>query len=283
MKDDLRTLQLIEVDILKEVLSICIKYNLRYYMLGGTLLGAVRHKGFIPWDDDIDIGMPRPDYERFLLVADQNLKEPYQLHTLQTNNSEYSYYYARIEKTDVRVKRKAAIKEVVIPAWIDIFPLDGVPNDEKERKKWIKKCFIYKRLFELSQFSYLGASSHIKKKRPPWKTAARFCFKHLKLEKLISTSWAWNKLDQALKENDYYACDYLINFCGFWMLKEMFPKTVYGNGKLYPFENLLLNGPVDYDYVLCQMYGNYMVPPPDNQREHHYIELLQPNKTMGMV
>lgn len=72
MGTELRDLQLVELDILKEFLRICKKYNLRYYALGGTLLGAVRHKGFIPWDDDVDIGMPRPDFIRFGEIAKKN-------------------------------------------------------------------------------------------------------------------------------------------------------------------------------------------------------------------
>ena len=273
MTDSLRQLQLAELEILKETLKLIEEHRLNYYMLGGTLLGAVRHQGFIPWDDDIDIGMPRPDYDRFLALAEQELKPPYQLHTLHSNPGEYCYYFARVENTGIRLRRSAAIRETEIPVWIDIFPLDGVPVDKGKRERWIRKCSFYLALFKASQFSYLGMSEKIKKKRSLPKTVIRKLFLHCKLEKLISTRRAWEGLDRALKENRYEDCETLINFCGYWGLKEMFPKSVYGKGKLFPFEDLMLNGPEDYDTVLSQMYGDYMTPPPEEKREHHYIEL----------
>ena len=274
MSEDLRKLQLAELDILKQTLALIEAHHLTYYMLGGTLLGAVRHQGFIPWDDDIDIGMPRPDYERFLEAAERELQPPYQLHTLKTGTGEYSYYYARIENRELKLRRTAAIKETVIPIWIDVFPLDGVPEDEKKRAAWIRKCRFWDALYKASQFSYLGMSESIKKKRSLPKTVVRQLFRQLKLEKLISTRLAWEGLDRALKENGYEESGMLINFCGYWGLKEMFPKAVYGKGRLYPFEDLMLNGPEDYDRVLKQMYGDYMTPPPPEKRAHHYIELL---------
>ncbi len=158
MDDQVFRLQRIELDILKKVLALCEKYGLVYYALGGTLLGAVRHKGFIPWDDDIDIGMPRSDYERFLEVAAKELEMPYQLHTLQQKHGEYSYYSARVENTDVKIRRKATIKEVVIPAWIDVFPLDGVPDRESQRKWWKRKCSFLNNRFKASQCSYYCAA-----------------------------------------------------------------------------------------------------------------------------
>lgn len=274
MSEELRRLQLAELDILKETLKLAEAHQLTYYMLGGTLLGAVRHQGFIPWDDDIDIGMPRPDYERFLQAAERELKPPYQLHTLQTGTGEYSYYYARVENRELKLRRTVAIKESEIPVWIDVFPLDGVPEEGEKRERWIKKCKFWDAMYKASQFSYLGISESIKKKRSLPKRAARQLFLHLKLEKLISTRQAWEGLDRALKENKFEESDTLINFCGYWGLKEMFPKTVYGKGKLYPFEGMMLNGPEDFDTVLKQMYGDYMTPPQPEQRAHHYIKLL---------
>ena len=272
--DNLRQLQLIELDILKRVLEICSNHDLTYYMLGGTLLGAVRHHGFIPWDDDIDIGLPRPDYEKLLLFANKELDTPYQLHTLHNKNGLYSYYYARIENTEKRIIRASGYKKAEIPVWVDVFPLDGVPNDEKTKKIWLRKCSVYNALFKASQFSYRGGSSDVKKKRSIPKKIARQMFITFKLENLISTEWAWKKLDNALKENDYNSCDSLINYCGRWGVKELFPKSVYGQGKLYSFENLVLNGPEDYDTVLTQMYGDYMTPPPEDKQNQHHIELL---------
>ena len=274
MADNLRQLQLVELDILKKILEIIERHQLRYYVLGGTLLGAVRHKGFIPWDDDIDIGIPRPDYDLFLQYAVQELSAPYQLHTLQTNTGEYSYYYARIENTDIKVRRKVALKEVVIPSWVDVFPLDGVPDEGFKRDVWLQKCRFYKALFRASQHSYFGRSAALKKKRSLPKEIIRRMFIRYKLEEKIDTQKAWEKLDRALRENDYNSCNALANICGYWGPKEMFPKAYYGEGKLYPFEDMMLNGPVNYDAVLTQMYGDYMTPPPADQQEHHYVELI---------
>ena len=274
MSDPVRTLQLAELDILKQVLAIIEAHELTYYLLGGTLLGAVRHQGFIPWDDDIDIGMPRPDYERFLEYASRELTAPYRLHTVDHNRSEYFYYYARVENADLMLLRKAAIKEVRIPVWVDVFPLDGVPDDGFKRQVWIRKCVFLQKLFKMSQYSYFGNSPNLKVERTLPKRILRSVFMTLHMEKLLSPQTTWEMLDRALKENHYVTCNTIVNFCGFWKLKEMFPKSVYGSGTLYPFEGLMLNGPDNYDFVLTQMYGDYMTPPPVEQRNHHHLELI---------
>ena len=170
--------------------------------------------------------------------------------------------------------RAGRLKKTVIPVWIDVFPLDGVPNDESVKDRWLRKCTFYDNIFKRSQYSYYAVSSDIIKKRSIIKKLGRKLFIILKLEYLIDTNWAWNRLDTALKEYDYEACDRLINFCGRWGVKELFPKSVYGEGNQYKFEDLMLNGPEDYNTVLTQMYGDYMTPPPRDQRNQHHIEFV---------
>lgn len=271
-------IQAIELDILKQVLEILKKHDLTYYMLGGTLLGAVRHQGFIPWDDDIDIGLPRPDYERFLTCARRELSAPYRLHDIREKDSDYCYYYARVENTDFRLLRSAALKQSEVYVWIDIFPLDGVPSDEEERNRWLKSCRKKQLLFNYSQFSYYGAASERKTGKSGLKKFLRNAAFQLQLEKLISTEWCWKRLDKALKKYDFDQCSKLINFCGHWGVKEMFDKSVYGAGRQYRFEDIMLNGPENYDFVLTQMYGDYMTPPPDADKDQHFVCLLDDPK-----
>lgn len=275
MESNIRELQLVELNIMKKVLEIIDRHHLRYFMLGGTLLGAIRHKGFIPWDDDMDIGLPRPDYEIFLQVAEAELKGPYQLHTQQNGIGEYSYYYSRVEDSSVRLKRALTAKTVIIPAWIDVFPLDGVPETEKDFDRWCRRNKKYKLLFELSQFEY---SFNIETTKQQNHQGAIILAKKIitktKIYKLINQQVAWKALDRSLKSYNYEWSSRLINYCGYWGMKEMFPKSAYGEGKLYKFEDLRLMGPVDYDYVLTQMYGDYMTPLPEDKRDHHKIELI---------
>ncbi len=266
----LKLVQEHEIFILREILKIIDKYKLRYYMLGGTLLGAVRHHGFIPWDDDIDIGIPRPDYEKFVEVIGDELKDPFAIHSLQSGLCEFSYYYVRIVDTRVKVLRKKAEKDVVLPIWVDVFPLDGVPEDERERKHWLKKARQLHKEFRISQFYYYYYTTNVwKEKNGSIKTLSRRFIGKTGLYRLLNTERVWEKLDRQLKMYDYDKARRIINFCGFWGDKEMFPKSVYGEGRLYPFEDLMLIGPVDYDYVLKQMYGDYMTPPEESKRHVH--------------
>lgn len=273
--DSTLKIQSIEKLILEQVLRIIEKHNLTYFMLGGTLLGAVRHQGFIPWDDDIDIGLPRPDYETFLRVASAELPEPYQLHTLQSGLGEYSYYYARVENPRVRLMRYGSYKSVEIPVFIDVFPLDGAPSEKKEQDRWIKKCLLLKRVYHASQFSYFAAAEDIKRKRSLPNLVLRKLFLIFHLERFINTNKAWERLDNELKRYDFKQSDYLINMCGFWGAKELFPKAIYGSGRYFQFDDMQLIGPENFDYVLTQMYGDYMSPPPESEREHHYLELIE--------
>ena len=274
-QEDIKLIQKTEKDILRQILIICENHQLNYYILGGTLLGAVRHGGFIPWDDDIDLGFPRPDYEKFIRYSEEELEMPYQLHTAMNGKGKYSYYYARVEDTSVQLKRSIAVKEVIIPAFVDIFPLDGVPDNRKKRERWIRKCNFLNRLFSASQVLYKSNNSKTHRKMNSLEAAFHNTFIFLRLDRMLNTKLIWKQLDKAMKENSYEECRDIINFCGHWGLKELFPKTIFGKGRLYPFEEFMLNGPEDCDYVLSQMYGDYMQVPKDKDKYKHHVNVIQ--------
>ncbi len=129
----------VELDILKEFIRICDEYGLQYYAIGGTLLGAVRHKGFIPWDDDIDIVMPRKDYNKLLQVGKLEFCEPY---FLQTPESEYKFWRSHIQIRNSNTTGAILIDKshnINRGIFIDIFPLDNIPDESRKRKRIAKK------------------------------------------------------------------------------------------------------------------------------------------------
>lgn len=160
-----KDIQMISLDILKDVHSFCVNNNIKYTLQGGTLLGAIRHKGFIPWDDDIDIAMPRQDYERF--INTYKSEKGYQVFSRELPASEDVFIsYARICEMDLTVVDDSAYKWNLrkTGVWIDLFPLDGVEDNIVKRKKSCQKIhFIWKmcllRRYKYSNFSNIKVFS----------------------------------------------------------------------------------------------------------------------------
>ena len=152
---DLTLVHKYEMDLLKFFMKICAEYNLKYTMLGGTMLGAIRHKGFIPWDDDIDIGMPRRDYEYFIkIIQKQNIEGLYLNYF--PNQDTYIVYPIKLENTEVNLINKSGIEERIVNVWIDIFPLDGMPNNAITRKIHKSRLLICRALMQLAQFKFVA-------------------------------------------------------------------------------------------------------------------------------
>jgi len=161
----LREIQLISLEICKKVDMICNENNFRYYLYGGSLLGAVRHKGFIPWDDDIDIVMPRPDYEKFLAYMQENQEKikPLKLYSFE-NNAKYPYMISRVsdERYILDVENE---DDYGIGIFIDVYPWDGVGQTEEEVAERKGKAARNSSLFYLStrQKCVKGNTKSIKK------------------------------------------------------------------------------------------------------------------------
>lgn len=157
----------IELDMLDLVVNICDKIGVKYYLDAGTLLGAVRHKGFIPWDDDIDLVMFRDEYDKFILYCKENLKYPYFLQIPETDTS--IYQHAKIRRSDT-----TAILEKDLEAnwdfnqgiFLDIFPLDQVPEDKGKREIFLYELQLIKlELFFLNNRSWKFANTPIERGR----------------------------------------------------------------------------------------------------------------------
>ena len=270
-QNDLRKLQLVELDILKEFLRICKKHHLRYYALGGTLLGAVRHEGFIPWDDDIDVGMPRPDFRRFEKIAEKELPE--YLHYCSFKKTKgYHHYVPRITDSRVKVIDESAAVDAEKEAWIDIFPLDGMPGN-----KYLRKFHCFRLLIARARVNYSLFSTNVdlKRKRPLHEQILINAGKILPVEKIFRTDRELKRLDRMMQKYSYDSSPYLVNFMGIHKLKEMFHRKHYGKGADYPFEDISLRGPKDYDFVLRQMYGEYWNPPSAQEMNHHNTRIKE--------
>ena len=264
-------LQKTELDMLKEFLRICDKYHLQYFMAGGTFLGAVRHSGFIPWDDDIDIGMFRKDYDKFLEISETELKEPYRIQTYK-NTETHHYYFSHIVDTRYKVKRLGSIDKREEYVWIDIFPYDGLPKGFIKEKTTYIKLLFYRFCYHMANFEKINLE---RKDRAFWqKVLLKILFIGQKIVHFDKRKWI-DKIDKNLKAIDLEQSNVIMSFMGVKLIKEIFPKEKYIKLRKYEFEKLSLWGPQDYDYVLKQLYGDYMKLHPIQNRNSHPMQVVE--------
>ncbi len=266
MDRTLRDLQLCELEIVRDVAAVCMRHGLQLYMMGGTFLGAVRHHGFIPWDDDVDLALSRPDYETFLSVAPDELTGG---HTLRhfASDPDMPYYPAQVLDPAFRILDTSATEEKERCAWIDLFPLDGVPDGALSFFFYKYRLLYLRMMLKYSQFSEIVAVGLAH--RPLHERLLIALGKHLRLEKRLDTGKRMRLIDRQLKKYPYEGAGRVVNFMGAYKFREMFPKKIYDDAAEYPFEDMMLPAPRDYDTVLRQMYGDYMTPPPDREKNKH--------------
>ena len=250
-----------ELEMLIYLKEICDKHNIKYYLMYGTLLGAVRHNGFIPWDDDIDIAVPRRDYEKLKTVLNsQNSK--YKLIDFK-NEHNYPFIFPKIIDRNTILKENSFKNiEFNYGIYIDVFILDGLPNN-KIKRFYLEK--YHKFLYWLIRYYYLDDDK------------LNFPMRKIKniYKNFINIKNINNKIDSMYLK--YNLEDSELNRIQLTFSKKGYLKTSYfGNGKKLLFEKLLFNCPEFYDSCLKEEYGDYMTLPPVEQRvPHHDIVFLE--------
>ena len=267
MDNSLEKVQQVQLEILLEFDRICKKNNINYQLFAGTLLGAIRHKGFIPWDDDIDVCLLRNDYERFLAVCEEELDPQY---FLQTNKSDQNYImqFAKIRKNNTVFLEKATANcHIHNGIYIDVFPLDGIRPNSFIGAMQQKLLLIIGRI-NLTRIKNLCTDTEMKLQK-----MIRLSFHYLM--KLIP-----NRLTNTLQKKvccmfqDYKETEYVSHLTNgassirvkkYVMKKNEFYNTIEGE-----FEGHKFPIPVEYDKVLKKLYGDYKKHPPVEERMPHH-------------
>ncbi len=254
------TLQLIEVDILRQFVNFCEEHGLRYYLVGGTLIGAVRHQGFVPWDDDMDVAMPRKDFERFReLTADGRLGD-YKIRSIIHTPALHARPFDRI--VDERyMTRTKVVDQPLLPPWLDVHALDGLPTDP------IKNNAHWNAANKLKGASKI-ARTPLKATKNPIKRIfkAVWCLPIY----LRGPIYYAKKLNELAATYDFDESEYIAAFVAGYGRKERMHRYYFTDGekKLW-FEGILCSVPPHYDLVLKHMYGNYLQLPGAAGRTAH--------------
>ena len=260
-KLDLKEIKEKELNLLLELDTICKANNICYTLAGGTLLGAIRHKGFIPWDDDIDICMPRDDYERFLHIMKSYKENEF----IQCDDIEKAGYpFAKFADKSTRIVNDLEYNHI----WLDVLPADGLPEDEGELGEIYKKCNKYRDYWSFSIGCENGvASSSLK----------RLIKKIVKPFFMIFNRVYWaKKLDNYAQKYKIEDSDYMgIVSWGLYGPGERIKKKEYYNFVEVEFEGHLFPAPGCWHEYLTGIYGDYMTLPPEEKRVSHDIEAYQ--------
>ena len=261
--EQLQQLKERERDMLKIFVDICNKHNIKYFVQGGTLLGTVRHSGFIPWDDDIDVSLHREDYEKFLAVAEKELPEYYFLQTKDTD-PEYPNNFAKIRDSRTTFVESSAINlKINHGAYIDIFPLDNYPSGAKAKIFEIKKKLL---TWRINKAFYIPAMSLISK-----------IITVITMILFPSLKGAVNKREKLYKSVP--KSERVVNNSGAWLQKEIISREWVQDTIEMEFEGIKVNVSDKYDEWLTYVYGDYMSLPPETERVgHHYVDYFDMNK-----
>ena len=250
-------LKSIELDILKYIDSICKEHHIKYYLAYGTLIGAIRHKGFIPWDDDIDICMKRSDYEKFVSVFPKLSSNYY---SLLHPSTDPLYYYEFAKVVDLRTKIKGVgFKDIPNEGvWVDIFPLDLVANNKKIQRMLVQ---IFMALRILSVYTKFPSHKRSYLFYPLWLLARLVGYRF----PLKITNWL-SKIGNGKKFIGYIAS---MSTSG---SKYCYPIEWFDDFVDVEFEGNIFPAPKEYHKYLESQYGNYMQLPPEDKRVAHPVE-----------
>lgn len=268
----LRKLQLLELEILKDFDAICRKHDIPYVVMYGAAIGAVRHGGFIPWDDDIDVVMLRADYERFLKIAKTEFGNKYQL----LNSEENIHYPMMVSQMLLNgtkfVPEPYKHVKCDFAIFLDVFPLDNVSDDETELKKQCQAAWFWNKLMILRQLPFPYIPMHGMKKKIVYFMCAMI---HFSLRLLhISPQWLYEHCKKACLKNKNASTNRVSYVPGTVSYAIAFEKDELFPAQYLNFEGILLPFPNQYDKILRRIYGDYMQLPPERDRRNHYPYIL---------
>lgn len=253
--ESLKDIQKLEIDMLQEIDAFCRENNLTYYLAGGTLLGAVRHKGMIPWDNDIDISMPRRDYEILLKMWNSVCKKKY-YKTRIFGEKNYYIPFAKIEDTRTLLKQHNSSDFAKLGLFIDIFPIDAYGTDLEVAKKVLNSIEHTCGRITRSKVAFENKSIKENGKQLFWKI---YYF-------IVDQKKAYYMAQEPLKGFDWNSSKYIASTFGLRREKELIEKKYFETTVELEFEGHKYLAPVGFDMYLKKMYGDYMLLPPKEKR-----------------
>lgn len=265
--NELKQLHSLLIMLTSEIDRICKKNNIVYSLTGGSLIGAIRHKGFIPWDDDMDVAMLRDEYEKFLVACETDLDPRFEIQTFE-NDSNYFYGFGKIVLKDTRLvqychERTKHRKGI----YVDIFPLDNVPEDQKLRKKHENINFFLEKMLTRRGGSGIEDKSSIKK----W--IGFHCLDIVNI--FFPLSFLIRKLDSNMREYDGQQTELVCNMGGYYGYKrETTYRKYFENTVDVEFEDKKFSIITEYHDFLTHLYGDYMQLPPVEKRHTHGFQEL---------
>ncbi len=259
--------------ILDYVVKILDENNLKYSLCAGTLIGAIRHKGFIPWDDDIDIMLPREDYDKLMNIFRNSVLEmEFKASSYELGNS--SYPFCKVCNTEYLVKYDDKIKEEYL--WIDIFPADNFPIDDKEATKWCEKGFIYRRLYEIKNQKN---ESILNEKKGIMQKMAKLLLKFFMI--FINERILTGKIVKLSHKYEDIKTPYTGIFVWGYGSQDRTNKKNFDNLIEVEFEGKKYKAFADYNQYLTTIYGDYMKLPPEEKRNTHKFKAYKVSKNDG--
>lgn len=264
-RETLLKVQPVLLEIAKEIRRVCDENGIRYFLYRGTFLGAVRHKGFIPWDDDLDVAMLREDYEKFRRIAPEKLGKDYCFQDWHTDPL-YALPFGKVMKRNTLYVETKSRRLKENGFYVDVYPLDFAPQDPGQRKVLGRKLVHLERM-KLMKSRYM-----------PWKEEDKINVKkrvgylaYQAAALFVSHKWLIETYDRLSIQPE---SDLLYENSGIAGV-HYFDVSWCRNLNAYEFEGERFPGPQDYDSCLSQLYGAYMELPPADQRENrHQIRIL---------